>query len=690
MQSTLQNLKHYFGYESFRLQQKEIIQNILNKKDALVIMPTGGGKSLCFQLPALEFSGLTLVISPLIALMKDQVDGLQANGIPAAFYNSSQDFETQQEILEQVSQKSIKLLYTAPESLAGLQDILKPSYISCVAVDEAHCISSWGHDFRPSYKQLGFLKKSMPEVPMIALTATADKATRVDIINQLSIPKAQVFVSSFNRENIFLGVKMANKRLQQIEKFLARRPDEAGIVYCLSRKSTEKLANDLNNFGYQAEAYHAGLDHETRSQIQENFIFDKTQIVCATIAFGMGIDKSNVRWVIHYNMPKNIESYYQEIGRAGRDGLPSQGLMFHSYADVIQYRNFIDNAANQDVQYAKLDRIKQFAEAKSCRRKILLAYFGEYLEEDCGHCDICLNPPQFTDGKIYAQKAISAVARTQQNEPIGVIIDILRGAKNQRILDRNYDQLKTYGVGKDIAWRDWQHYILEMINQGVLDIAFHDANKLKVSSLSKKVLFNDYQVALTKPVDPKVEKREVLKKSKKKSLFESLRQLRMQIAREEDLPPYLVFNDASLKEMEAQKPKDLTEFMTISGVTQRKAERFAEEFLNIINQQKTRQKKSKGSTYLKTFALYQEDLSLTEICKSRELKETTVISHLAKLYQDGKKINLLDFVSQNEIDQVSEALKEIKYEGALKPIHEALDGKVQYGKIRLAIAYLNM
>lgn len=691
MQATLENLKHYFGYDSFRLTQQEAIQNLLNKKDALVIMPTGGGKSLCFQLPALQFSGLTLVISPLIALMKDQVDGLKANGIPAEFFNSSQSFETQQEILEKISRKKIKLLYTAPESLSGLQDILKPNYISCVAVDEAHCISSWGHDFRPSYKQLGFLKKSMPDVPIIALTATADKATRVDILNQLSIPKAKVFISSFNRENIFLNVKMANKRLQQIEKFLDRRPDEAGIVYCLSRKSTEKLAQDLEALGYQAEAYHAGLDHETRSEIQENFIYDKTQIVCATVAFGMGIDKSNVRWVIHYNMPKNIESYYQEIGRAGRDGLASQALMFHSYADVIQYRNFIDNSGNQEVQYAKLDRMKQFAEAKSCRRKILLAYFGEYLEEDCGHCDICLNPPQFMDGKINAQKTISAVARVQQNEPIGVIIDILRGAKNQKILDRNYDQLKTYGAGKDVAWRDWQHYVLEMINQGVLDIAFHDGNKLKLNSLSKKVLFEDYQVSLTKPIDPKVEKREMITKSrKKKTLFESLRQLRMQISKEEDLPPYLIFNDASLKEMETQKPKDLSEFMTISGVTQRKAERFAEEFLNIINQHTKTRKKSKGSTYLKTFRLYEQGLSLDEICKNRGLKDTTIISHLAKLYADGKNVNLLKFVTKKEIDQVSNVLNDIKYEGALKPIHEALDGEIQYGKIRLALAYLKL
>lgn len=693
MRLTLENLRQYFGYDSFRLKQEHIIKNVLAKKDTLAIMPTGGGKSLCFQLPALEFSGLTLVISPLIALMKDQVDGLKTNGISAEFYNSSQDFETQQSIIEKVSQKKIKLLYTAPESLSGLQDILKPNYISCIAVDEAHCISSWGHDFRPSYKQLGFLKKSMPDVPIIALTATADKATRVDILNQLSIPNAKVFISSFNRENIFLNVKMANKRLQQIESFLEQRPDEAGIIYCLSRKSTEKLAQDLEALGYQAEAYHAGLDHDTRSKIQENFIYDKTQIVCATIAFGMGIDKSNVRWVIHYNMPKNIESYYQEIGRAGRDGLASQALMFHSYADVIQYRNFIDNSANQEIQYAKLDRMKQFAEARSCRRKILLAYFGEYLEEDCGHCDICLNPPQFMDGRINAQKTISAVARAQQNEPIGVIIDILRGAKNQKILDRDYHQLKTYGVGKDIAWRDWQHYILEMINQGVLDIAFHDGNKLKLNSLSKKVLFEDYQVLLTKAVDLKKEKQKqkvLVKSKKKKSLFDSLRQLRMKIAEEEDLPPYLVFNDASLREMESQKPKDLSEFITISGVTQHKAERFAVEFLNLINQSKRSQKKSKVSTYLKTFNLYNEGYNLSEICQKRGLKETTIISHLAKLYSDGKKIDLLKFVTQEEISQVEKTLKTVDYEGALKPIHEALNGEIQYGKIRLALAYLKV
>ena len=587
-------LKQYFGYEAFRDKQQEIIETVLRGKDTLVIMPTGGGKSICFQLPALIFPKLTIVISPLIALMKDQVDGLKANGINANFYNSSQQSSEQEAIMNQVMDGSLKLLYVAPESLSLLQNILDEDYVSCIAIDEAHCISSWGHDFRPSYQQLGYLKDKLPNTPIIALTATADKATRKDIADQLNIPKAKLFLSSFDRNNISLNVRPSNKRVQQIIDFVKQKPNESGIVYCLSRKSCEELSNKLKAEKISSSYYHAGLSHEERNKVQENFIYDRTQIVCATIAFGMGIDKSNVRWVIHYNLPKNIEGYYQEIGRGGRDGLDATALLFYSYADIIQLKRFIQGAKNAHVQTAKLDRMKQFAEAKTCRRKTLLSYFGELLEEDCGNCDICKNPPQFIDGTEYAQKILSVIHRLEEQEPMGMVIAVLRGSGSQSVIDKGYHKIKSYGIGRDLTDMDWQQYIIQMMNQGYCEIAFHEHNSLKMTTLSHHVLFDGLSVKMTKALA--VLKRKTGVKANQQtqfaepevdnSLFEKLRLLRLEISMEESIPAYLVFNDATLKEIAEVQPTNKEDFLEINGVGQRKLDVYGKRFIDLVKDYK--------------------------------------------------------------------------------------------------------
>ena len=688
-------LKKYFGYDNFRDQQQAIIESVLSKKDNLVIMPTGGGKSICFQLPAILLEGITLVISPLIALMKDQVDGLTANGIPAAFFNSSQESQEQHGIFDKVINSEIKLLYVAPESLALLSTILKEKYVSCIAIDEAHCISSWGHDFRPSYQQLGFLKKLLPNTPIIALTATADKATRKDILAQLNISDATEFLSSFDRKNIELEVRPANDRVLQILKFIEKKPNESGIIYCLSRKSTEQLASKLKQKGIKAAAYHAGLNFAERTKTQEDFIYDKLQVICATIAFGMGIDKSNVRWVIHYNMPKNIEGYYQEIGRCGRDGLKANAILFHSYADVIQLRKFMGGASNEDLQVAKLERMKQFSEATTCRRKILLSYFGELLSENCGNCDVCKNPPQFFDGTTIAQKALSVISRLKESEATGIVIDVLRGAHNATTMDKGYDKLKSHGVGKEISWRDWQQYIIQLINQGFCEIAFHKNNALQLTSFSQKVLFENKQVNLTYPISV-TEKAIVIKepkatKIKKDSLFERLRKLRHQISLEESIPAYLVFSDAALKEMERARPMSKADFLEISGVGQRKLEVYGDEFIaeivSFMGEKAVRKKKT--DTNAVTYGLYKEGLTIDEIAEKRNLSPTTIFSHLAKLYADGKDINIYDFVTKEEVELVRKAKETLASPAILKPYFDYLNAEVPYFKIRLALTILN-
>lgn len=691
----LSTLKEYFGFESFRPLQRKIIDSVFAGEDNLVIMPTGGGKSICFQLPAILLPKITLVISPLIALMKDQVDGLTANGISAAFLNSSQSSEDQQAIFQQIDENKLKLLYVAPESLQVIDRFLSDGKVSLIAIDEAHCISSWGHDFRPAYTQLGYLKNRFPTTPLIALTATADKATRKDICDQLNMPGAKKHVASFDRKNLSLEVRPGTKRFDQIADFIKARKNESGIIYCLSRKNTEDIAAKLKASGLQAEAYHAGLSHVERTKIQDDFINDSKQIICATIAFGMGIDKSNIRWVIHYNMPKNLEGYYQEIGRAGRDGLPSDTMLFHSYADVVQLQKFASNSKNEAVQLAKLDRMKQYSEALTCRRKILLNYFGELKIEDCGNCDICRNPPTFFDGTIIAQKALSCIYRLKGKEPITLLIDVLRGAQNEAVLEKNYDQLKTYGIGREISWRDWQQYIIQLINIGYIEIAFHKHNHLQLTLLAKEVLFEGGKVQLAKIPDEKELREQEEEKavgSKDNSLFEKLRQLRLKLSRDEGIPAYLIFNDATLKEMEKERPMTDEAFIAINGVGRKKMQDYGYQFIKEIiafsKEKRVKKKSVKGNTHKITLELYNRGLSVEEISKERKLAPTTIYSHIAKLYADGQHIDLMQFISKSDLEAVEKAKSELDDPETLKAYYEHLEESIDYWTIRMALTVL--
>lgn len=702
-------LEKQFGYAAFRLHQEAIIQSVLQKKDTFVLMPTGGGKSLCFQIPALLLDGLTIVISPLIALMKDQVDALRVNGIQAAYLNSSQTYQEQEVILNMARSKNLKLLYLAPEKLLSnnmaFLKTLRSFGISLIAIDEAHCISHWGHDFRPEYLMLANLKKYFPEVPVIALTATADKLTQKDILEKLELQNPAIFISSFNRDNIRYTVEPKDNSFSKLLDFLSARKDESGIIYCLSRKSTETLAADLATHGFNALAYHAGMEREQRSKNQEMFLRDEVRIIVATIAFGMGIDKSNVRYVVHVDLPKNIESYYQETGRAGRDGLDSEALLFYSFNDVSKLKRFVlieNNTEQTEILLKKLDQMGRYGELVTCRRKYLLNYFDEKTIDHCGNCDVCLSKVELFDASVLAQKVISAVSRLQEKFGAGYVIDFLRGSHSVR-MQEEHKALKTFGVGADMSKEVWNKIIREMVARGYLMKTDGMYPLLRMSEYSHAVLRGEKKVMLTKQkikTEKWVDGQSDI--AYEIGLFERLKDVRKELAGNENLAPYIVLSDATLIELAAYLPCSFDELSRISGFGQVKLEKYGKAFgdvvlaycrehrlssrihLRVPKKSRNVMPERENETKQQSLILFMQGHSAEEVAVLRKLSPITIEGHLA-FYVQQNKISLDQLMDVGRVPLIEQAIEKVGGK-MLAPVKELLGDGYSYSEIRYVMA----
>lgn len=704
-------LQKYFGYTSFLPLQKEIIKDILQKNDVFVLMPTGGGKSLCYQIPSLLLDGVTIVVSPLIALMKDQVDGLKANGISAAYINSSLSFEQIKQIKSELLEKRISILYVAPERivLPDFLSFLQNLNINLIAIDEAHCISEWGHDFRPGYRQLKLLKEHLPKIPLIAMTATAISEVQEDIITQLKLENPKCYKASLNRDNLFYQIKPKDTAYQQLLQYLEDHNKDSGIIYCQSRKDTDTLANKLQSDGYRVLPYHAGLSSNSRTETQEKFVKDDIEIIVATIAFGMGIDKSNIRFVIHYDLPKNLESYYQETGRAGRDGEKSDCILFYSYGDKWKIDHFInkkDNETEKRIASQKLYDMIKFCESTTCRRNILLNYFGEdYNETNCNGCDICLEPKETIDGAIIAQKIMSCISQVNDRFGMSYIADILCGSRNKRIIDNRHDALTSHGIGKEYSKKQWQIYLRELIQLNYLILEGDKYPIVKVTPKLRDDLSKHNEFLLTKPVDGVKTTQMDYDDEMDFGLFEILRVLRKEIAVAEGMPPYVIFHDSSLKAMATYLPRNMSDFLNIIGVGESKLEKYGGLFLEKIDayckehkieaskEQSTepmhvhkQSVNTKASTFQETMQLCKQNLSIEEIAQKRELAPSTIASHIEKLINSGEDISIDKFVTDDKQKHILKVLSLLGGE-ALKPIKEELGDDYTYEEIRLVWAH---